>query len=76
MSEFETIAQDQLGMTRAKGKETSIWDIEMSPKNYYHVVMHTMKRGAEGRLERVWLHSFNCHLIFVCVLVFEYAGCR
>ena len=35
-------------MGRVKGQEVSLWEFEIDPRHYYHVVPHTMRRGQEG----------------------------
>ena len=45
---------------RVKGQEASLWALDIDPNHYYHVVVHTVRRGLEGMLS----HAFNC--IFPC----------
>ena len=50
LSSFQLVEQDRRDgvNARQRGQETSIWGLELSPKNYYHVVANTSKRGVEG----------------------------
>jgi len=34
---------------KVKGQEASIWNFELKPERFYHIVPHTMKRGHEGK---------------------------
>lgn len=33
---------------RIKGQEACLWSLEIDPSHYYHVVVHTVRRGLEG----------------------------
>lgn len=46
-STVETIAATK-PEGRAKGQEASLWSLELDTSHYYHVVVHTIRRGLEG----------------------------
>jgi hypothetical protein len=53
---------------RAKGQEASLWAVELEPTHYYHVVVHTIRRGLEGNiglLVLVMIIDIRC--VFVCL---------
>lgn len=48
-SSSEIVMTDKIdGQGKYKGQEASIWDFNISPDKYYHIVPHTLRKGLEG----------------------------
>jgi len=46
----EVVAKDKVdAIGKGKGQEASIWNFDIKPDKFYHIVPHTMKRGQEGK---------------------------
>lgn len=50
VSQFEVVGTDKFenGPIIARGQETSIWQVEVDHRHYYHIVPNTPRRGKEG----------------------------
>lgn len=45
----EIVATDKIESGgRVRGQEVSVWNFALDPRNYYHIIPHTMRRGQEG----------------------------
>lgn len=46
---FDVLASDKVDYhpVRVKGQETSLWELKLDPKHYYHIVPNTIRRGTE-----------------------------
>jgi hypothetical protein len=45
----EIVATDKVETGgRIRGQEVSVWNFHLDPRNYYHIIPHTMRKGQEG----------------------------
>jgi hypothetical protein len=50
VSQFEVVGTDKFehGPILSRGQETSIWNVEIDTRHYYHIIPNTIRRGKEG----------------------------
>lgn len=66
---FDVLASDKVDYhpVRVKGQETSLWELKLDPKHFYHIVPNTIRRGTECTLFLLLLYLF--HLLIIVVII-------
>jgi hypothetical protein len=52
VTSFDVVASDKAehAPVRVKGQETSLWELQLDSKHYYHIVPNAMRRGVACEL--------------------------